>query len=193
MSAERAVRGATLLDLLVGTALGMAVLSALTAAVVVGARLLTTAGARGEGEDNVQLAVEALAFDVRRAGYDPRSTGVEALTEARADRLALAADLDGDGAVDATSEETTAWVCSPALLRLSRIIGRQSLPLADGVGGCGFRYLDASGATLPVPTAGLAAADRLRVRALALDVTLRPPGLATDTTRSALIALRSRP
>jgi Tfp pilus assembly protein PilW len=66
-------RGATLVELLVGTALGLAVLAALAAAFGAGGRLLLGSAARAEGEDVAQLAVEAFVFDVRRAGYDPAS------------------------------------------------------------------------------------------------------------------------
>jgi len=181
-------RGFGLLDLLVGMALGLVVLGAITAAVGTGGRLLRNASARGEGEDTTQMAVEALTFDVRRAGYDPRATGVTPITEAVADRVALAADLDADGAVDPDSEETTAYICRGG--RLSRIIGRQSLPLADGITSCAFRYLDEHGTALSLPAAGLDAAARARVRAVAFDVTLLPSGLAGASRRTVVVALR---
>jgi Tfp pilus assembly protein PilW len=187
---RRSTRGTGLMELLVGATLGLLVLGALTAAIGTGARLLTTAGARGEVEDIVQLAVEALTFDARRAGYDPTRVGVTAVSEARADRVTLLADLDGDGLVDGTSEETTAYVCAVGTARLSRVIGRQSLPLADGVTACAFRYLDASGVSLAVPASGLAAPERARIRAVALDLGLAAPGLRIPTARALLVALR---
>ena len=169
-------------------ALGLVVLGAITAAFGAGGRLLRYASARGEGEDTTQMAVEALTFDVRRAGYDPRAIGVTPLTEAVADHLALAADLDGDGTVDPNSEETTAYTCRGG--RLSRIIGRQSLPLADGI-----RIL-----RVPLPRRarrGSAASGgrsdapaRTLVRAVAFDVTLVPSGLAGASQRIVVVALR---
>jgi Tfp pilus assembly protein PilW len=189
----RRTRGTSLVELLVGAALALIVLSALTAAVAAGARLLVACGARGEAEDTAQLALEAFAFDVRRAGWDPAASGLAAVSEAAADRLALAADLDGDGAVDDTSEETTAYVCSTSTRRLSRLVGRQSLPLADGVTGCAFRYLDRQGAPMAVPAGGLDAAARTRIGAVALDLVLLPNGLAGRSERSLAIALRRGP
>ena len=183
--------GFTIVELLVGTTLSLVLLTALTGAVGAGGRLLTGLGRRGELEDTADLALEALAFVVRRAGYDPRAVGVESLTDARPTALVLQADLDGDGAVDAASEETTQYVCNTATRRLSRVLGRQSLPLADGVTGCGFRYLDGAGAPIPAPPAGLVPADRARVRAVALDLALAA-GRAV-TARTAMVALRSAP
>src|SRR3989442_11596641 len=80
-------RGIGVVELLVATALGMLAMTALTAAVATGARLLVAAGARGEAEDTAQLAVEAFVFDVRRAGYDPQAARVHAPRLARPHRL----------------------------------------------------------------------------------------------------------
>ena len=65
------------------------------------------------------------------------------------------------------------------------------MPLADGVSVCGLRYLDAAGTAFAVPPAGLGAADRARIRALALDLTLVPTALHGPTARTVLVALRS--
>jgi len=186
-----AQRGTALLEQLVGTMLALLVLGTLVAVVGTGSGLLVAVAARGETEDTVQLAVEALTFDVRRAGYDPAAAGVPAVSEARTDRLTLAADLNGDGTVAASSEETTAYVCALPAQQLSRIIGRQSLPLAGGVLACGFRYLDATGTPLAVPPAGLDVPGRSRIRAVGLDLTLRLRG--TPTTRRVVVALRTSP
>ena len=184
-------RGIGIVELLVGTLLALLVLGALTAAVAVGARLVVAGGARGEAEDTAQLAVEAFTFDGRRAGYDPSAAGNEAIVQARPDGVTFGADLDGDGVVDATSEEQTAYACSAANQRLSRIIGRQSLPLADGVTACALRFFDTTGTAMAVPAAGLGTADRARIRAVALDLTLVPTALHGATARTVLVALRS--
>jgi hypothetical protein len=183
-------RGATLVDTLVGTTLALAFLGALTATVGAGARLLARAGTRGEADDTVHLAIEALAFDARRAGYDPAAVGISPLREAYSDRVVFTADLDGDGAIDDTSEETTAYLCALATRRLSRVLGRQSLPLADGVTRCTFTYLDGTGATIPVPGGGLDPAGRARVRAVGLDLGLRAAPVRAASGRTVMVALR---
>ena len=180
----------TLVELLVGTVLGLAVLAVLTSAVGVAGRMLVAAGTRAEVEDTAQLAMEALRFDVRRAGWDPTAAGHAALVDARPDGLALAADLDGDGSIATDSEESVAWRCVTASRRLSRIIGLQSLPLADHVVGCAFRYLDRDGAAVTSP---VAPADLPRVRAVELSVRLLPPGLSHPASRALLAALRATP
>jgi Tfp pilus assembly protein PilW len=183
-------RGTTLLDLLVGTALGLTALGALTASIAGGGRLLIQGGARGELEDVTHIAVEALAFDVRRAGWDPRGAGITRLVEAAPDRLTVTADLDGDGAIDVTSEESVQYVCTPPPRRLSRIVGRQSLPLTDGVTACAFQYVDTGGATMVVGAGGLTPAERARVRAVALDLEVALAPLHVASRRRTVVALR---
>jgi hypothetical protein len=183
-------RGFVLAEVLVGTALALALLAAMTAAVGVEGRMLVGSGARAESEDTAQLAVEAFLFDLRRAGYGPAAIGPAALLEALADGLALTADLDGDGRIATDSEESVAWRCVLAGRRLSRVVGRQSLPLAENVVGCVFRYLDGDG--LPVATP-VAAAELPRVRAVELALRLLPPGLSHASSRTLLVALRAAP
>lgn len=183
-------RGLALAELLVGTVLGLAVVAGLTAAVGVAGRMLVTAGIRAESEDTAQLAMEALLLDVRRAGYDPTAGGVGALVDARDDGLALAADLDGDGRVAVDSDESVAWRCALASRRLSRFVGRQSLPVAESVVGCAFRYLDGDALPLAAP---VAAADLPRVRAVELALRLSPQGLSQPSSRTLRAALRAAP
>lgn len=185
-------RGTSLVELLVGLALALPVLTALTSALGGGTRLLAHAGIRAEAEDTVVLATESFAFDVRRAGHDPAAVGVDALATARGDRLTLHADVDGDGAVDADSDDVTSWACATGPPRLSRIIGSQSLPLASDVQICRLWYIDATGTVLDPGSGELDAGDRARVRAVVLELAIRPAALRTAAARRALIALRRR-
>ncbi len=183
-------RGTSLIELLVGLALALPVLTALTSALGSGTRLLADAGTRAEAEDTVVLAAESFAFDVRRAGHDPTAAGVEALTLASGDRLTLHADVDGDGTVDAASDDVTSYACASGPPRLSRIIGSQSLPLASDVETCRLAYLDAAGVEIDPSGGALAVDDRARVRAVVLELALRPARLRTAATRRTLVALR---
>lgn len=193
MTARRRSRGVTLLELVVGTGIGMLALGACVAGVAAAARLVRAAGARAEVEDTAQLAVEAFRFDARRAGYDPAAIGLDGLAAARPDELALHADLDADGVLDTSSEEVTRWACVADPPRLSRVIGAQSLPIAAPVVRCGLRYFDGAGAELAPGGAGLDAADRRRVRRVRLDLAVAPAGGGAAAARTADVALRDRP
>ena len=185
-----ATRGATLVELLVGTALAALVLGACVGAVAAAARLLGALGARAEVEDTAELAVEAFRFDVRRAGFDPAGAGIDPLQAAAADQLTLAADLDADGTVDVASEEVTRWVCAASPSRLSRIIGAQSLPIAAPLARCELRYLDDDGGEISAGTGALSAADRARVRRIVLDLAVETAQGGAPAARRAEIALR---
>ena len=185
-------RGVGIVELLVASTLGFIALAGLTAALATGARLLAAAGRRGEVEDTAQLAIEAFTFDARRAGYDPGAVGIEPLGLAEPGRIGFDADLDGDGVLNASSEEHTTYVCSAGAARLSRLVGAQSLPVADGVTACAFRYLDGAGAPIVAPATGLLAAERARVRRVALDLAVGAAG-DSPAVRVIEIALRTRP
>jgi hypothetical protein len=186
-------RGSLLVETLLAAVIGMLVLGALTGALAAGARALVRTGARSEAADTANLATEAFAFDVRRAGYDEAAAGIAALDEARSDRLVLHADLDGDGTIDVTSAERVGWICNSGARRLSRTTGAQSLPLAGNVDRCGFSYFDAALGPLPVPAAGLDAATRAQVAVVALELALVPRGGGAPVDRRLAMALRSQP
>jgi hypothetical protein len=186
-------RGAGVIETLVAAAVGVALLGVLTGALASGARALVRTGQRAEASDTSGLAGEAFLFDVRAAGYDPTLGGVAPLTEARSDRLTVDADLDGDGLVDLASAEHVSWFCNLAAGRLSRIVGAQSMPLADGVIGCGLEYLDRASVPLVPPASGLDAAGRADVAAIVLTLRLVPRGGGPPVDRVLAASLRSRP
>ena len=185
--------GFSLVELVVALGLGLALAVTAVAASATALHHLVRFALRSETDDIAYLATEAFALDVRRAGFDPRAAGVEPVVEASATRLGLAADLDGDGMVDGASEERTTIACDVPGGRLSRIVGAQSLPLANGVVACVLSYADATGAGLAVPPGGLDATARSRVRRATLDVAITPPGAATPTVARVSTALRVAP
>jgi len=186
-------RGFSLIELVVALGIGLALGVGGMAAIATALRHLAGVALRAEADDLAHLALETFTLDVRRAGYDPRAVGVEALVEATPTRLGLAADLDGDGAVDAASEERTTLVCDVPGGRLSRILGTQSLPLANRITACAFGYADANGLALVPPPAGLDAAARRRVRRATIDVALAPAAGAASSATRASVALRVLP
>ncbi len=185
------MRGATLIELVVGLGLALLVLGAFVGAIATAGRLVAAIGGRAEAEDTADLAVEAFRFDARRAGFDPAAAGGERLTSALPEALTLRADLDADGTIDASSEEVVRWVCSDGPPRLSRIIGAQSLPVAAPVTRCGLHYFDGGGRELIPAASGLDPAERARVQRVVLDLAVEPTGGGAAAARRASVALRS--
>lgn len=162
--------GFTLVELLVGTALGLVTAAALTALLAAGAAARVRAADGAEAVAAAAGAVDQVARDVRLAGYDPRALGFAAISGATAATIVLAADLDGDGIVDTGSEEQVGYRVSGGDT-LQRTVGRQTLPLLSDLAPDGFRlrYLDAQGHDLDTSVpAALATA-----RVVTVDVELR--------------------
>jgi Tfp pilus assembly protein PilW len=186
-------RGMSLLELVIGTALGVSALGLVLSATGVGVRLLTHGAARSEVHDIADLAAEAVRFDLRRAGFAPGAPIPDAIALARPDRITVRADLDGNGSIDLTSEENTSLACLTGPTRISRIVGTQSLPLASEVALCEWRYFDSAGIELVPPVGGLDAADRQRIAAIELAFMLRASGVTYRASRQVLAGRRGRP
>ncbi len=185
--------GFSLVELVVALGLGLLVSVAAVAAAATALRHVARFALRAEADDLAYLALETFAFDVRRAGFDPRAIGVAPLAAASASRLTIESDTDGDGTVDGSSEERTTIACDVPGGRLSRIVGSQSLPLANGVVTCALSYADDAGAAIAIPPAGLDATARGRVRRATLDLAIVPPGAAAPATSRTTVALRVHP
>ena len=171
--------GCTLVELLVGMAIGLVGAAALTALLRVGVAAGTRAGADAATASEAAAAVDQLTRDVRVAGYDPAGAGIAAFTVVAPDRLEVQADLDGNGVIDASSEERVGWRVAASSRSLQRVVGSQSLPILSDVGTSGLRlaYFDAAGAELD-PTS---AATKTAARAVTIDLATLP----TDHTPGA--------
>lgn len=186
--------GWSAVELLAAMAGTLLLLGAVCGLLATGGRLLLRAAVRLEADDVVVTALEAFAFDVRRAGWDPTAASIEGLAVAAADTLTLEADLDGNGVIDPESEERVRWSCLQNPPRLARIVGTQSMPLANSVLACGFGFFDSQGRRLTVPPGqDLDALARRAVRAIRIDLAVRPPGLDMASVRHTIVARRSGP
>lgn len=167
-------RGLSLVEVLIGLALGATALAALGGLLAASAAARTRAGARAEGLAAAAAAVDQITRDVRVAGHDPRRRGVHGILEATSTSLALEADLDGDGGVDPHSEEHVGYRLSAAGESLSRVVGAQAMPIVSELAPNGFllRYFDATGAELDPARPQSADA----VRLVTVDLAVRPAG-----------------
>jgi Tfp pilus assembly protein PilW len=186
--AREATKGATLVDLLVGSVLALLVLAAALAGMASGGRALAAVAHRVAADEAVVLVTDALRFDVRRAGFDPAAIGIAAVVAASPESLTLEADVDADGRVDQRSAEHVRWTCRRAARDLQREIGRQAMPLVTDLEACAFDYLDAAGRRLE---GTLDAGTRRAVRVVVLELALAGP--AGPRLHRVSVALRTRP
>ncbi len=174
MRRRAANAGMTLVELLVGMGLGLVGAAAMTALVRGGIAAGARASTDAETAIEAAAALDQLVRDLRVAGYDPTGAGITALPVVAADRIELQADLDGDGAIDPTSEEQIGYRVAPSSRSLQRVVGAQSLPILSNVATDSFRlaYFTADGTRLDPADAATGAATRV----VQIDLTTAPPG-----------------
>ena len=190
-------QGFSLLELLFACVLGALVVGAglelLRVHVGVARRLQAQLASTG----GAAWALTVAARDVQLAGADPARSGIEAVAIAEPARLVLGADRDASGVVDADSAERVTLAWSPSAGgRFVRWLGAQSIGIAAEVraGDLRLRDFDATGTEILPVSGELPSADRARVRlvALALDVTERAGALTARTELRTAAALRVR-
>lgn len=170
-------RGMTLVELLVGMGVGVVAAAALAILLRTGLAASVRAGGDAETAIETAAALDQLVRDLRVAGHDPAGAGFTPFTVAAADGVDLQADLDGDGAIDASSEERIAWRVVAASRSLQRVVGSQSLPILTDVASDGLRlaWLDATGTALDPADPATGAAARL----VTVELVATPPGRPT--------------
>jgi type IV pilus assembly protein PilW len=176
----RSIAGLTLVELLVGMTLALVGTAAMTALLRSGVAAWTRAGANAEAAAEVADGVDQLVRDVRIAGYDPTGAAHAGLTVVAADRIEVTADLDGNGAIDAASEECVGYRIATSSRSLQRIVGAQSLPIVSEVsaGALTLAYYDAAGTRLDPAVAATAAATRV----VTVELTATPRGRTARAT-----------
>jgi prepilin-type N-terminal cleavage/methylation domain-containing protein len=171
--------GFTLIELLIGMALlglfGLIVHQFCTA-LLRGVRVLEVAS---EAQEAARLGVQLIAGDAREAGACAAGALPDGVRRAGRHVLAIARDLDGDGDVADANEQVSYQYARDrrALLRAQGDAPPQPL-LADlDDDGLSFSYLDADGAPLSSADGELDAAQRARIRRVAvrLAIAIRHP------------------
>jgi hypothetical protein len=97
------------------------------------------------------MARMARFYYERPAGYDPAAAGIAAIVAAEPARVTFQRDLNGNGAVDATSERVT-YLLRPRDSVLRRDAGAGAQPIAEHVRRLAFTYFDAARAETADPS-----------------------------------------
>jgi len=123
-------RGFTLLEVLVGMAVGGLVMAGTLSLLLAGQGAYAAGEAQAEAVQGARVGLERMATELRQAGYDPRGAGFDAIEVAEPERVTLLHDLDQDGVIDPTRERVT-YLLRGTVLR--RDAGGGAQPLVDGV------------------------------------------------------------
>jgi type II secretory pathway component PulJ len=169
--------GFSLVELLVGivflSLFGLAV-QQFCRTMLIGVRVLEAAS---EAQEAARFGVQLIATDAREAGFSPTGPLHDGVRRAGHDVFALARDLDADGDVDDANERVSYQYVPDrrALLR-----GQGDAPPQPLLGdldddGLSFTYLAADGAPLPTAGGELDAAQRARIRRVAVRLRIAIP------------------
>lgn len=166
----RSARGFTLIEVLVAMALGVGV--AATVAWFQRSQFLAMEeqAQQIDVQTTTRAIVEMFARDVRRAGMNPTcTTAIRPLRQATASSLRVQADLNGNGALDAATEDLRYRVVDG---RFERQAGNATEVLIEGVNlsGSRFRYYDGAGNELIPFLGSLDPAQRNAVRRVRLEL-----------------------
>lgn len=188
-------RGFSLPELLVAILIAALTMTALVSSTAGQSRAFARFETHLAASQDVRLALAVISRDLRQAGFDACGRVLEPIAAASAARIVLQRDDDEDGAVDASSQERITYLFESASGTLSRVVGRQSMPLVTSLPTDGFRlaYVDGRGVPIRPDGTDLDAAERGAIRGV--DITL----LTRDSAGTPLggivtrMAVRNRP
>jgi prepilin-type N-terminal cleavage/methylation domain-containing protein len=188
----RSERGFTLTELLVACAIIAFVMSGLLVMLQGGLESYQVGTNRVEATQNVRVAIERMAQEIRGTGFCPTCIGTPPFTAIAAQTatgLTLQNDWDGDGVINAVGTVTDAngtirgeqviYTFAGGLLTRREIgIDASPLTLASGINNLAFTYQDASG------TATATAAD---IRTIVVTLTTQPQNQPAATLQGRVL------
>jgi len=145
-------RGFSLVEMLIAMAVGLVVLGAMYGVFTIQSKTFGNQEEIVAMQQSVRAGMDMMAREIGMAGYDPLlvnydtdSTNNFSGVTVNASQLQIRADLDGSGAIDATSQENTVYAFDAANKRITRNIGAGAQPFVENVDAFIFEYLDRSG------------------------------------------------
>lgn len=192
-------RGFSLVELLVATAVGLVVLSAMYGVFTIQNKTFGDQEEILAMQQRVRAGIDMLAREVGMAGYDPTFVNSDANSAnnfsgatVNPSQLQIKADLGGvnsndppNGIIEANGEENIVYAFDTANKRITRNIGAGNQPFVEHVEAFAFEYLDVSGNATTI------SADVRRIRITITGRTAKPDpsysangGYRTYTLRS---------
>ncbi len=198
-------RGTTLVELLIASVLGAAIVAAVCGFARAEGRLLEGETTRLRVRETSRRIVGMIVHELRHAGHAPRPGSFDGerdgVSLAFADRVELRSDLHGaaagdreDGILDADSDERTGFTWNARRRTVMLETGRQTSALtADGaVPAFTLRYFDPCGDELVPGAIGLGPDERARVRAVRAALVTVDPRDGLPIAASGTAVLRNR-
>ncbi len=168
-SLEDKERGFTLVELLIGMAVGLIVLGALASTFIIQSRSLDVQEQVAEMVQTARAAMDMMSREIRMAGYSPTGATFDGITY-HATQLQILADFRGAGENDppdgdtGDNNEDIIYTHDAANLQ----IDRNTQPFAENIQAFDFQYLEADGVTEVSSSA-----DNDEIRQIRLTITAR--------------------
>ncbi len=152
-SCENNERGFTIVELLVGLAIGLILLGVAVKIFLVQQRAYNVQEQLAEMQQNIRSAMDMIVRETKMAGYDPTGASFDGIgNNSNATSIQILADLDGDGLTTGTNEDIT-YTYDAGNLQIERDTGGGGQPLAENITVFTFSYLNADGVGTTTSTA----------------------------------------
>ena len=147
-------RGFSLIELLVAMAVGMVVLSAMYGVFNIQSKTLSNQEETVVMQQSVRAGMDMMAREIGMAGYDPARVNCSSCTTpayiffgatVNASQLQIKADLNGDGAIDASNQENIIYAFDATNKQITRSINGVAQSFVGNVDDFTFKYLDSGG------------------------------------------------
>jgi len=150
-SCENNERGFTIVELLVGLAIGLILLGVAVKIFLVQQRAYSVQEQLSEMQQNIRAAMDMIVKESKMSGYNPTGASFNGITYDTS-QLQILADLDGDGLTTGTNEDIT-YTYDAGNLQIERDTGGGGQPLAESITGFTFSYLNTDGVGTTTSTA----------------------------------------
>jgi len=147
-------RGFSLVELLIAMVVGLVVLGAAYSVFTLQNKTFGNQEEIVAMQQNIRAGMDMMAREIGMAGYDPASVNcfncsppIYSFFGATVDasQLQIKADLDGNGSIDANSQENAIYAFDAANYRITRNIGGGAQAFVENVQSFTFEYLDGNG------------------------------------------------
>jgi len=173
--------GFTLVELLVSLSVVALVLAATLGLLQQGQQGYLLGAAGVEAQQSARVALERMAREIRKAGFDPAGASFFPIVNPSPTSLTLQNDLNGNSIIDARGETVTYLLRGTTLRRNA---GGGAQPIIEGVRALSFAYLDADGVPTGAPE---------RIRTVVIAMTVGPDFLPGAPARDRLgVTLRTQ-
>ncbi|MFH1627689.1 MAG: prepilin-type N-terminal cleavage/methylation domain-containing protein, partial [Pseudomonadota bacterium] len=136
--------GFSLVELLIAMAVGLVVLGAMYSVFTIQNKTFGNQEELVAMQQNVRAGMDMMAREIGMAGYDPAGVNFAGVTVSTS-QLQIQADLDGNGAIDSTSQENVIYIFDSTNKQITRYIGAGNQAFVENVDPFTFEYLDGSG------------------------------------------------